>query len=108
MNEATAPSPTRAPAAEQRSALRAALIAHGLHRFAVFGTSVEGRIYPNGIEERSGSVLNEDGRIWFFWTGWDEERQAVFIDEWIEEEPTPRLTSGREYEQARRQLGLEA
>jgi hypothetical protein len=96
----------RAGSDAQRAALRSAVEGLGLKRFAFFGTSIEGKIYPDGIEERSGFVLNEDGRIWGFWTGWDDDRQQVVIDEWWEEPVTPLLTSGREYERARRELGL--
>ena len=99
--------PPRAPREVQRALLRAAIARRGLSRFAIFDICVEGRIYPNGFDEVSGSVLNEDGRIWFFWTGWDDERQAVTIRHWDEEPITPLLTSGPEYERARRELGLD-
>jgi len=97
----------RVSADVQRAAIRAAIADRCPGPFAIFDATVEGRIYPNGVEEKSGLVLNEDGRIWFFWTGWDEKRQAVTIRHWDEEPITPLLTSGREYERARRELGLD-
>jgi hypothetical protein len=107
MSDITTDFPPRAARDVQRAALRAAIAERGLSRFAVFDTTVEGRIYPNGVDEVSGSVLNDDGRIWFFWTDWDENRQAVTLRHWEEEPMTPLLTSGREYARARRELGLD-
>ena len=102
----TTPFTPRAAPEIQRCALREAIGARGLKRFAFFGTCGEGRIYPNGVEEASGYVLNGDGRVWSFWTGWDDAGQHVVIDEWTEESITPLLASGHEYERARRELGL--
>lgn len=106
MNDKTIQTPSRADRTLQRAALWAALESRGLKRFAVFDVSVEGKIYPNGVDETSGLALNEDGRIWFFWTDWDDEHQQVTIRHWEELPITPLLASGREYERARRELGL--
>ena len=99
---------TRVDPETQRAAIRAAIAARGLSRFALFDTTIEGRIYPNGVEEKSGCVLNEDGRVWSFWTDWDDVRQQVTIKYWDEEPITPRLAHGREYARARRELGLDS
>jgi len=107
MTETRADYPPPAPRETQRAGVRAAIEARGLDRFALYDTCVEGRVYPNGVDEVSGFVLNEDGRIWFFWTGWDDERQVVTIRHWDEEPITPLLTSGREYDRARRELGFD-
>jgi len=107
MSDTTTNLPPRASHHVQRSALREAIAAWGVGRFALFGASEEGLIYPNGVDEVSGLVLNEQGRLWSFWTGWGDERQAVRIDSWDEGPITPVLTSGHEYQRARHELGLE-
>jgi hypothetical protein len=89
-----------------RTDLRAAIMDRGLKRFALFGTSGEGKFNPDGTEETSGFVLNEDGQVWGFWTGWDRREQRLVIDDWWAEPLTPLLTSGRECARARQQLGL--
>ena len=84
-----------------------AIVERGLTRFAIFDTVGEGRFYPNGMEERSGDVLNEDGRVWFFWTSWDPVRERVTLRVWEEEELVAPLATSASYARARHELGLD-
>ena len=101
------PMDVQARRAAIRGALEGAIAERGLTRFAIIETVGEGRFYPNGMEERSGDVLNEDGRVWFFWTAWDPEREQVTLRVWEPEDPVPALTTSKVYQRARRELGLD-
>ncbi|MBI1984927.1 MAG: hypothetical protein HYS60_02330 [Candidatus Wildermuthbacteria bacterium] len=49
---------------------------HGIAgRWETFGTVNEGKMLP-GMESSSGSILTEDGRVFTYWTGWDEQKTA--------------------------------
>ena len=90
-----------------RAELEQAIRARGLRRFAILHTVGEGRFYPNGMEERSGDVMDEEGRIWMFWTAWDPVREEVTLQDWEEAHPSSSLKRTRGYAQARRELGLD-
>jgi hypothetical protein len=94
--------------ARQRAALDALVRARGLNRFAFFGTSGEGRSFPDGQEETSGSVFDDRGRVFDFWTAWDEARGEATFRTWREVEPTPRLAASASYRRARTAVGLPA
>lgn len=66
----------------------------------------EGKRLPDGSEDVSGYVLDELGRVFFFWLGWDDECQGVTFSEWEAVEPEPDWTSIGEYRRARQALGL--
>jgi hypothetical protein len=74
-------------------------------RYGVFFNSGEGALLPNGEEEQSGSVVDQDGRHYFYWTGWDAAGGRVCFDIWEPYEPD-RL-DGDEYRRARCAAGLE-
>jgi hypothetical protein len=95
------------PGASIRAALERAVAERQPLRFAIVETVGEGRFYPNGMEERSGDVLTEDGRVWLFWTGWDSERGRVVIREWVEEDDPGALVRTPAFARARRALGLD-
>jgi hypothetical protein len=78
----------------------------GLRRFALFFVAGEDDLLPNGDEEKSGYIIDDQGQIYSFWTGWDAERQTVVLAEWevVDEEPAWRGVS--EYERARVSAGL--
>jgi hypothetical protein len=80
--------------------------ARGLERFVLFGVTGEGREMPNGIEEASGYALTPDGRVHFFWTGWDAERGQEIIRTWEEATPDEAWDDDDEYLAARQRLGL--
>ena len=98
--------PRRLSRALYRAALDALIRSKGLGRFAFFGTTVEGRIYPNGMDETSGQVLDDRGRAFYFWTAWDTERGEPTFRIW---EPVADLTSwvdSTSYRRAREAVGL--
>lgn len=78
----------------------------GVPRFGLFFVTGEGEELPNGDEEQSGFVIDGQGHIFSFWTGWDDTRQQVTFSEWerVDEEPEWRGVS--EYERARESAGL--
>lgn len=78
----------------------------GLERFAYFFVTGEGAFFPNGEEEASGYVLNEDGRVFFFWVAWDEARGQPRFSTWEEETPEPDWADADEYREARNAVGL--
>lgn len=80
--------------------------ARGLGRHAVFFVTGEGVTLPNGVEEASGHVVDERGRVYAFWLGWDDHEGAPAFTEWEEVQPEPAWRASREYWQARERVGL--
>lgn len=74
-------------------------------RFGVFFSSGEGRFMPNGREDCSGEVVDEDGRHYTFWTAWVDGREG--LDWWYEVEADASWPVSAEYREARRAAGLE-
>ncbi len=73
----------------------------GLRHFAFFFVTGEGEDLPNGDEEKSGYVIDEHGRIYSFWTGWDGElRKPVFSARELVRE-NPAWLESDEYRRAR-------
>lgn len=79
--------------------------ARGLERYAFFVTGEDDHM-PNGIESSSGFVIDGQGRVFSFWTGWDNDRQGPAFTEWDQVEPEPAWANSAEYRQARQQVGL--
>ena len=77
---------------------------HG--RYALFFVTGEGVLLPDGTEEESGYVIDEFGRVFSFWTGWDDERGEVVFSEWEPVNPEPHWSRSAEYRSARRSVGL--
>ena len=79
-------------------------------RFGVFYATGEGDFFPNGVEEASGHVVDDEGRHYTFWTSWSHARSAVEFGWWYDVEPSPEDLAGwqdsEEYRDARRQAGL--
>ncbi len=96
------------PDPDAANALHQLLAARGLVRYELFGVVGEGREMPNGLEEESGYALLPDGRVFFFWTGWDAERRAPILKYWDEATPGPDWTDDQEYVRARERLGVGA
>jgi hypothetical protein len=78
----------------------------GIGRHALFLTQREGTILPGELEAVSGFVLDERGRVYGFWLGWDEARQALTLAPFYAvEEPETAFAADAEYQEARRALG---
>ena len=45
-------------------------------RWEEFEGSTEGGPLPGGIPKLSGTILAEDGRVFYYWLSWDSEKQA--------------------------------
>jgi hypothetical protein len=74
-------------------------------RFGVYFACGEGAVIPDGTEESSGHVVDEDGRHYVYWTDWLNDRLA--LGEWREVKHEPRWERSSEYQDARREAGLE-
>jgi hypothetical protein len=81
--------------------------ARRIGRHAFFFVTGEGEIMPNGVEEASGHVISERGRIYAFWLGWDDRQQAPSFTEWEEVAPEASWSDSAEYRQARERVGLD-
>lgn len=86
--------------------LRRLIEAEGLKRFALCLVAGEGKELPNGEEDASGYVVNEDGRVFSFWIGWDEAAGTETFDIWTEEQPGPDWFEHEEFREARAAVGL--
>lgn len=75
-------------------------------RYAFFFVTGEGEFFKNGVERASGLVLERDGKVWSFWTGWDDTRNEVTLAEWKPVTPEPAWREADEYREARRALDL--
>ena len=99
--------PNARPATREAQVLDRLLATRGIGRYGLFFTSGEGDFFPNGVEETSGFVIDGQGQVHSFWTGWDADRQDVTFTEWQCVEPEPDWLSDDEYLHARRQAGLD-
>ena len=96
-----------------RRLLDACIEAQGLRpgTFTYFFVGGEGRFLPTGddgedVEESSGYVLDREGRVYFFWFGWDEARRVPALIEWEPHAPDPEWEQAPEYRRARERLHL--
>lgn len=78
----------------------------GLTRFGFFFVTAEGRYLPNGAEEKSGYVVDDRGRAFAFWTGWDEAAESIQFAEWEQVEIEDAWNESSEYRRARAAAGL--
>jgi hypothetical protein len=81
--------------------------------YTLFFTSGEGLALPDrtpggDVEERSGYLLDREGRVFFYWLGWDERAQAPGLIIWEEQQPEASWSDWPEYQRARERLGLAA
>ncbi len=76
-------------------------------RYAIVFDTVEGTCLPSGEEEQSGLVLNEDGRVFSYWLGWDQQQGVLALVQWDEITPEPRWLHDSEYRHALECLGLD-
>lgn len=56
----------------------------GIMRYGVFFSTVEGGIFPDGSYDGSGYVIDQDGRIYSYWIGWDTNLGRAVFSEWRE------------------------
>ena len=91
----------------QLDVLRDLVRGKGLDRFAFFLTSVEGLFMPDDTEEVSGCVVDGQGRVFSFWMEWDAEEGAPTLGQWEQIEPQPHWAEIREYQRARKAVGLD-
>jgi hypothetical protein len=94
------------PGSQQENVLRVLLDQQRLGRYAPFFVTGEGGFLPNGLEETSGYVIDERGRVFSFWLGWDHDHGVPALTEWEQEEPEPHWSRSREYREARAAVGL--
>ena len=90
----------------ERVTLQRLFAEHGLGSCETFFEAGEGTLFPDGTEEGSGYVIDDRGRVFFWWTAWDAERRAVTFKTWEEVEPEPRWAASAEYREARAAAGL--
>jgi hypothetical protein len=90
----------------QADTLHRLIAEQGLGRHALFFVTGEGEEFPGGIEESSGFVLDEQGRVFSFWLGWDRRNARPRLTEWEQAEPEPDWIDEPEYRRAREQVGL--
>jgi len=81
--------------------------------YALFFVAGEGAALPislpgDDVEERSGYVIDRDGRVFYFWLGWDAGARAVALTTWEEAAPEPSWATVPEYQRARHKLDLPA
>lgn len=74
----------------------------------LFFVTGEGQYLPGAseIEETSGCVLDDRGRVFSFWLRRDPIAQRPALTEWGEEAPEPTWATVAEYQRARKRLGL--
>jgi hypothetical protein len=79
----------------------------GIGRHALFLTQREGTALPGGLEAVSGFALDERGRVYGFWLGWDEGRRALtLLPFYPVDDAASAFTDDAEYQAARRELEL--
>ena len=78
----------------------------GLERYALFFLSSEDNQLPGGLEETSGFVIDDRGRIHYFWMGWDDEQGSVALTKWKRATPETHWRQSAEYRRARAAAGL--
>ena len=82
------------------------LAERGVGRYATFSEVGEGTFFPDGTEDASGFVVDQHGRVFFYWTGWDAERDAVVFSTWKQVAPEPGWERDPEYQRARAAVRL--
>jgi hypothetical protein len=80
----------------------------GLRRYGLFLVSGEGRILPDGSENASGYVVDQDGRVFFFALDWDAGLRRVSFTQWEQVDAAAEADwdDDPEFQQARKAAGL--
>lgn len=92
---------------DEAEILEALVDARRIGRHAFFFVTGEGEVMPNGVEDASGHVIDEHGRVYAFWLGWDARRNEPTFTEWEEVTPEPSWSQSAEYRHARKCAGLD-
>jgi hypothetical protein len=92
----------------QVDALTRLLRERGVDRYGLFLVSGEGRKLPDGGEATSGYVIDEAGRVYFFWMAWDTAVNRISLTRWQQVEPDPDWLEEPEYRLAREAAGLQS
>jgi hypothetical protein len=92
--------------AEQRDVLRHLIREQGIGQYALFFVSGEGDETPDGVEEASGYLVDETGRVYSFWLGWDPRHGRTALTEWERVDPDPDWIEEPEYRRALQTVGL--
>ena len=100
--------PTAETEALRAAALERLIAAEGIGRHALFFEVGEGTVFPDGTEDESGYVLDEQARVFFFWTAWDPEQGQAVFDQWEQVQPEREWDRIGEYRRAWESIGLPA
>lgn len=92
----------------QAKALHRLIRERGLAKYALFFVTGEGAELPNGLEESSGCVIDDEGRVFSFWTGWDLQVGRPTFTQWKQVKPKADWLEDSEYRRARKRVGLES
>ena len=82
------------------------ITSQGVGRHGIFLLSGEGRFTPDGFEETSGYVIDSQARVFFFWTGWNEDLQRTALETWRPAEIQADWHEDEEFRAARKAAGL--
>jgi hypothetical protein len=77
-------------------------------RFIILDDIGHGTIFPDDTEEVSGTVLDERGELYTYWTGWDTRAGRLTLWIWRREEIDERVRQWGTYRRARALLGLDS
>lgn len=72
----------------------------GLERYGLFFGTVEGKRLPDGSENASGYVVDDRGRVYFYWLDWDDRHNEAAFTDWEEVRPEPDWSGEPEYRRA--------
>ena len=79
--------------------------------YAHFFHTGEGRALPiskpgDDVEEQSGYVLDRQGRVFYYWFGWDRRKKAAALTTWQQVQPQEHWLRSAEYRRALEKMGL--
>jgi hypothetical protein len=90
----------------QEDVLTRLLHERGIDRYGLFLVSGEGRRLPGGVEATSGYVVNETGKVYFFWMDWETATNRISLTHWQEAAPDPSWLEEPEYRRALEAVGI--
>jgi len=75
-------------------------------RYAYFFGVNEGHVLPDGTETESGLIIDEQERVYAYWTGWNVKLDRLEFESWEQIEAEPHWQRSAEYRRARAELRL--